>query len=839
MKKYNTIIIILVLAWAVSTHCLYSQVAADTGANESLISVITGKKWQQLPSLFLDNSHKTLKKYFATVQSIKITTSQPDHVTYKAKFSQQAEMGVIAFEKKSGKYLNLEIKNQIKPLYFIEAFKKYRAANVQLTVGDAQLHFTNGHFYESVPSGSLLVFKGEWNISINPNDEEEKRTLKRQYKKDHFEDSGETGVFILDSTDFLGRLPLDGEITVLDEDAYSCFNLYRDLYGINVDAFDEYWYLPFSQGTNFIIFEKDKKSFYYYSYNQNLVPDTQLTESDTNKMLLSYNAHKGLKLSFGKPNKVTQVKLNIYFNPRDNFISGTTAVTYKNPANVKELHLDKGLEVVRNLTPGSEDLNIFRKQEKYYFMGESPNTLSLYYKGRIQPTEENLELFKPPQDTVLDGPESETDVFYFLDRAQNFYPNPGDEFFETHVTVNLPAGLNCLASGSLEGTTRGTGDTSAFKFSSSGSKGISLVTGNFKLTQKLDTLSQVPLQFYSRESFRYPGNLDLAEVKEAFDFFVRSFGALDLSAVNLLLKRGRVEGGVSNNGFIVVHLPPDRTLAANVNIRALDASSIEKKIISPILIRDRTEDHIIHELAHQWWGGVISWKSYQDVWLTEGLAHFSVLYYLKSKLSRREFNRIIKRLKRWVHRYTDSGPIIYGTRINLLEEKYEPYQSVIYNKGALVFLMLVDLIGEKEFNRRLQSVVKKFKYQSISSNQFIRQFSGKNPLIRDFFRKWIFSRAIPRVELALVEDDKEMDKKEFKKVVIRITQLNTDFIFPLKLRVATRKGVSIDSVIVKAKEQKFVIKKNATIRTIDVADSTYLVKEKKQPPPQFQQKRQP
>lgn len=836
MKKYNMIIIFLLLAWAVSTHCLYSQVISDAGANESLISVLTGKKWQQLPSLFLDDSHKTLKKYFATVQSIKIDTSRSDHLAYKAKFSRQGEMGVIAFEKKDGKYLHLEIKNQIKPLYFIAAFKKYRAADVQLTVADAQLHFARGHFYESLPSRSLLVFKGEWHISINPNDEEEKRTLKRQNKKDRFEESGETGVFILDSTDFLGRLPLAGEVTVLDEDTYPCFNIYRDLYGINVDAFAEYWYLPFSQGTNFFIFEKDKKSFYYHSYNQNLVPDTQLTESDTNKMLLSYNAHKGLKLSFGKPNEVTQIKLNIYFNPRDNFISGTTAVTYKNPANVKALQLDKGLAVVQNLTPGSEDLNIFRKQEKYYFMGESPNTLSLYYKGHIQPTEENLELFKPPQDTVRGIPGSETDVFYFLSRTQNYYPNPGDEFFETHVTVNLPAGLNCLASGSLRGKTLGDGDTSAFKFSSSGSKGISLVTGNFALTRKLDTLSRLPLQFYSLESFRYPGNLDLAEVKEAFDFFVRSFGALDLSAVNILLKRGRVEGGVSNNGFIVVHLPPDRTLAANVNIRALDASSIEKKIISPILIRDRTEDHIIHELAHQWWGGVISWKSYQDVWLTEGLAHFSVLYYLKSKLSRKEFNRIVKRLKRWVHRHTDSGPIIYGTRINLLEEKYEPYQSVIYNKSALVFLMLVDLIGEKEFNRRLQTVVEKFKYQSINSGQFIRQFSDKDPLIRDFFRKWIYSRTIPRVELALVQDDKEMDKKEFKKVVIRVTQLDTDFVFPLKLRVATRKRTYIETVIVKAKEQKFVIKKDTTIRTIDVADSTYLVKEKKRPPHYFQKK---
>ena len=100
----------------------------------------------------------------------------------------------------------------------------------------------------------------------------------------------------------------------------------------------------------------------------------------------------------------------------------------------------------------------------------------------------------------------------------------------------------------------------------------------------------------------------------------------------------------------------------------------------------------------------------------------------------------------------------------------------------------------------------------------------------DFFKKWIFSRSIPVVKLELVEDDKEMDKKEYKKVVVRVIQLDTDFIFPLKLKVVTRKGSSVESIIMKAKEQKFIIRRNATIRTIDLLDTGYLIKEKKSPP---------
>ncbi|MDQ1355478.1 MAG: Peptidase protein [Acidobacteriota bacterium] len=840
----KTIAIAVLLAWTISGHglyYLYGQVTADAvntantvnaakdDNDDLLIAAVKNKNWDQLPPLFKDDSYKTLITYFGDARAISITPSQPNHLSYKAKFELQAEMGSITFQKNEGRYLELEIKNQIKPIYFTENFKIYKADNNQITLGDAQIDFVSGLFYESMPNSLLLVFKGKWNISITPNDEEEKLTLRRLFKKDSFEKEGETGVFILEKKEFLHSLPLLGETAAIDPDAQIIFDTFRELYGINIEEFNEYWYLPFPESSNVALFEKDKKSHYFYFHDESQVPDTQLTESDTEKILLNYNSFKEMKLSFGGGGSgVSRMNLNVSINPRENYISGTNIITYKSVSNARELRLAEGLDVVSYLTFGSKDLNVFRKKEKYYFMGEGVDTLFINYKGRIKSSIETLELFKSAHDPNREGPGPDPSSFYYLSWTKNFYPNTGEEFCESSVTVNVPTGINCLATGNSMEKKEITGDTNTFKFTCPSSKGVSIVTGNFNLTQKQN--SRIPLHFYTYDTFRYPKDLDLTEVKNAFDFFLQRFCSLDLSSVNILLRRGKVEGGVSNTGFVVVILPYERTTVSSPSPMALEKFTTEKKILSPILIRDRTEDHIIHELAHQWWGGIISWKSYQDVWLTEGLAHFSVLYYLKSKLSPRDFHGIVRDLKRWTFRNSDSGPIIYGPRINLLENKYEVYQSVIYNKSALVLLMLMDLIGEKEFEERLQTVVKKYKYQSLSSMQFIREFSGKNKMIFDFFRQWIYSRLIPQVELTLVEDDKEMDKKEFKKVVIQVTQLNTDFIFPLKLRVATSKGVSTESVIMKAKEQKFVIKRDATIKTIEVADSDYLVREKKQPP---------
>lgn len=799
-------------------------------STQTLKILIEEGRWEGLPAFFSDDSYRILEDYFSTSKDIKIITSQLSNLTYKVKYAHQGEIGVITFQEKEGKYSNLKIGNQIRPLYFIEKFKKYRAVNVTLTVGNAKLNFINGYFYKTVPFDWLVLFKGKWNFYIKPDDREERLTLIRNFKRDYFSHDTSNGIFILTQKDFLDGLVSTGEVTLLDKELQSLYHMYRDAYGIEIKQFNEYWYLPFPQETNLVVFKKDKKSFYYYSYNQNLVPDTRLAVSENNRLILNYNLHKGLKLSFIPRQQVSEVQLSIFFDPWKNYISGTTTIMYEEPSSLRVLDLGPGLRLVGNLDLNSKGLNVFRKRDKYYLMGSESSSLALYYNGHIRPTRENFELFKLKGDAAPEKRDDTGDMFYFLSRTHNFYPNPGSDFFKTDITVTVPESLNCLVSGNLvEKTVK---NATVFRYTSNASKGISMITGNFKLAEKVD--AQIPIHLYIPNAFEFPKNLDLSEIKEAANLFVRTFGAIDLSTVNILLKQGKKEGGVSNNGFIVVNLPtPKKKVIGPAMYITLDAK-IDSKKFSPILIRDRSEDHIIHELAHQWWGGVISWRSYQDVWFTEGLAHFSVLYFLKHTVPERRFNRFISKLKRWAFRYSDTGPIIYGSRINLLEKKYEAYQSVVYNKSALVFFMLMDLIGEKEFTRRLRSVLDKYKYKSITSMQFIREFCKDDDMLLKFFQKWVYSRAVPLVELSLLADDKEYDKKEFKKVVISIKQLgeepDTDFIFPLKLRVTTNKESSTESVIIKEKEQRFVVTRDSTIRTIDILDDVAFVKEKKQPP---------
>ena len=87
------------------------------------------------------------------------------------------------------------------------------------------------------------------------------------------------------------------------------------------------------------------------------------------------------------------------------------------------------------------------------------------------------------------------------------------------------------------------------------------------------------------------------------------------------------------------------------------------------------------------------------------------------------------------------------------------------------------------------------------------------------------------VELKLLNDDPAFDSKEFKTVALSISQLDTDFLFPLRLKVTTQKDSTLESIVMKEKTQKIIITRDSPIRTIDVEDWVSPVKEKKQPTP--------
>jgi aminopeptidase N len=272
--------------------------------------------------------------------------------------------------------------------------------------------------------------------------------------------------------------------------------------------------------------------------------------------------------------------------------------------------------------------------------------------------------------------------------------------------------------------------------------------------------------------------------------------------LNLLLRHRQDYGGLSNQGFVVFNLMESGFLN--------DELSVIRRIRneSPVVFTDVNRDNLIHELAHQWWGGVISWKSYQDQWLTEGLAQFSTLFYLQNSVSGNQFRKVVAGAKKWVFRSNDAGPIIYGQRIANLSDDLHTYQSIVYNKSALVFLMLKEILGEEEMLKRLRLVLADFKYQSLATARFIQHIAQGDRRLQKFFNGWVYSRRLPEVRYQVTSSGQSAE--------ITFTQKNSDFVFPVSVRIVTPEGKYVRTLIVEEKVQKFKIFENAPIQSIEV-----------------------
>ncbi len=182
-----------------------------------------------------------------------------------------------------------------------------------------------------------------------------------------------------------------------------------------------------------------------------------------------------------------------------------------------------------------------------------------------------------------------------------------------------------------------------------------------------------------------------------------------------------------------------------------------------------------HETAHQWWGGVVAWRSYRDQWLSEGFAEYSAMLFAKARLGIDDkthgFTELVRVAHDSVHeapktatgtgkgRLTDMGPIILGRRLYTTKST-DAYQTLIYNKGAMVLRMLHFLLSnpsngdDKEFFAMMHDFVEKHRngsastedFAAVASEHFAQSPIGQKYGLTDlnwFFQQWVYQTALP------------------------------------------------------------------------------------------------
>ena len=135
-------------------------------------------------------------------------------------------------------------------------------------------------------------------------------------------------------------------------------------------------------------------------------------------------------------------------------------------------------------------------------------------------------------------------------------------------------------------------------------------------------------------------------------------------------------------------------------------------------------DLMAHELAHQWWGGLVSWETVSDNWITEGLATYSSLLFLKECRGEKAFARVLRRFRNDVKRYAGLGVPADGSKLKLLHRDIRIYQALVYAKPALMLAALADTIGEAELCGRLRGFLAERRGRNVGTAEFLARLSA-------------------------------------------------------------------------------------------------------------------
>jgi len=168
---------------------------------------------------------------------------------------------------------------------------------------------------------------------------------------------------------------------------------------------------------------------------------------------------------------------------------------------------------------------------------------------------------------------------------------------------------------------------------------------------------------------------------------------------------------------------------------------------------------VAHEVAHQWWGNVVTGKSYQDEWLMEGLAHYSALMWIEKKKGSKALEDVMADFQReLLHTGEDgqslesAGPVTWGYRLEAAKSA-EAFRVITYEKGAWVLHMLRKRIGNERFLKVLAELRKQYEFRGVSSADLLELVKESLPpgvsadSMESFFDNWVYSTGIPTLRV--------------------------------------------------------------------------------------------
>jgi len=173
-----------------------------------------------------------------------------------------------------------------------------------------------------------------------------------------------------------------------------------------------------------------------------------------------------------------------------------------------------------------------------------------------------------------------------------------------------------------------------------------------------------------------------------------------------------------------------------------------------------------HEMAHQWWGQTVGFRSYRDQWMSEGFADDSAAIFLEVTSPKPDNFRDFWKQERALlteknaqgFRPIDVGPVTMGFRLSTDKTGWNIYRNLVYPKGAYILHMIRLMMwtpreGDGPFIAMMHDFLNTYRLRAATTEDFKtiveKHMTPEMDLDHDhtmdwFFNEYVYGTALPQ-----------------------------------------------------------------------------------------------
>ncbi|MGL5835341.1 MAG: M1 family aminopeptidase [Waterburya sp.] len=197
-----------------------------------------------------------------------------------------------------------------------------------------------------------------------------------------------------------------------------------------------------------------------------------------------------------------------------------------------------------------------------------------------------------------------------------------------------------------------------------------------------------------------------------------------------------------------------------------------------------TESLVLHELAHQWFGDLVVIKHWSHAWIKEGMASYAEVFWTEAEYGNDDAAYyLLKEARSYIAE--DSTRYRRPIVTNIYREAIELYDRHLYEKGACVYHMIRSILGDKLYERAIQTFVRDNAHKTVETVDLLRaidQATGYN--LTFLFDQYVFRGGHPDYQVTYTWEAESklakltVNQKQAKK------DSNSKELFDLKIPVA-------------------------------------------------------